>query len=105
MSDFTNAEVFLQTSITKDRAFLAAQDEPATIDATLASLRAIGIAIQQWARAEISLESICKTSEELVESLEKERLQDLNQGADKFSSYVAELRRLIEDFAKKAREA
>jgi len=104
MSDFSDAKTHLQNSIAGNKAFLALQDVQATLDATIALLQAINVALRQWARGTLSLATVLATTEvEVNAALSDPASKDLRDSSAAFAGHIAELKALILKIAIQAR--
>lgn len=97
MTGFDDARDNLTSHIAAVRAFLSEQDEVDKLAQTLAKLVEIRDAVTEWVRSEDALLSLRG-----IDAL-PDRLKDMRAEAQKLVEYGEQIRRLVGEFARRAR--
>jgi len=103
MSDFDDARQSLIDAINDRRQFLALQDDEQALDAIFAPLDAVQEAVTEWTRSSIGVTTLDATTDDEVAQALKQDPGGIRRQAAKFQAYVAEMRLMVKDFARKAR--
>jgi hypothetical protein len=104
LSKFDDAKTSLTESISANKAFLSDQDDATTLTATFAAADKIVTAVGEWVKGEVSIAAINAANEGEFDSvIHSEKIVDLRASAAKLAEYIVQAKRLITQFAVKAR--